>query len=232
MVARIDLTGRIFGKLTVTGFSGRNGKNRVLHWHVRCSCGNERVVGGNNLTSGNSTTCGCRHGVHTSDPILHDELRQLLSYEPVTGKFVWLVDTRNTIAGDEAGHCNPANPYVRIAIGGRSYYAQQLAWFYMTGEWPAEEIDHQDVEHANNKWENIRPATHRQNACNTKVQARNRLGLKGVSQKGERFVAKLTCAGKRQTLGWFPTAKEAALAYDAAAIEKFGEFARTNFEYQ
>lgn len=230
MAPKIDLTGRVFGKLTVLGFSHKDDR-RVSHWWARCSCGVERAFARNNLASGNSTTCGCRHGVHISDPIQHHELLQIFYYGPETGKFVWLVNTRNTVRGDEAGHANPANPYVRIAIDGQSYYAQQLAVFYMTGEWPPAEVDHRDTTHANNKWGNLRPATHLQNSHNTKTQKRNRTGFKGVSQQGTRFAAKITYDGLRRTLGWFPSAEAAAQAYDAAAIEKFGEFARTNFEH-
>jgi hypothetical protein len=230
MSARIDRTGMVYGRLTVLGLAPVVAKNRVRYWRCRCTCGKEVIVAGNNLQSGNSTTCGCRHGIHVSEPILHEELLQFLHYESRTGKFTWLVDTRNTVAGDEAGHCNPANPYVRIAVGGQSYYAQQLAWFYVKGEWPAEEIDHHDVDHANNEWDNLRPANRFQNSWNTKP--RGETGYKGVRPDGNRFTARITCKRQVFLLGSFKTAEDAARAYDVAAIEKFGEFARTNFEYQ
>ena len=54
-----DLTGRVFGRLTVTEFAGRN-KNGLACWKCLCSCGN--VVAGvrrGNLQSGNTTSCGC-----------------------------------------------------------------------------------------------------------------------------------------------------------------------------
>ena len=56
-----DITGRVFGRLTVTGElrkagSGRNGRNL---WHCACECGGEAWVEAKNLTSGNTKSCGC-----------------------------------------------------------------------------------------------------------------------------------------------------------------------------
>lgn len=54
-----DLTGRVFGRLTVTGFAGRS-KGRQILWDCRCSCGNEvSAKQGGHLKSGHTTSCGC-----------------------------------------------------------------------------------------------------------------------------------------------------------------------------
>ena len=53
-----DLTGQVFGKLTVIECAGKlDGKN--YYWHCKCECGNEKDVVGSALTSGNTKTCGC-----------------------------------------------------------------------------------------------------------------------------------------------------------------------------
>lgn len=57
-VNRKDLTGKTFGRLTVTGRSYT--KNNRSYWHCRCSCGNELDIRGHDLTTGNTTSCGCR----------------------------------------------------------------------------------------------------------------------------------------------------------------------------
>lgn len=63
MSARIDLTGRRFGRLTVLGHShdvprpGRQGPR--IYWRLSCDCGNESVAWGYDLRKGRTTSCGC-----------------------------------------------------------------------------------------------------------------------------------------------------------------------------
>lgn len=56
----IDLTGQVFGKLTVLkrGPNTSKGRNRV-QWHCKCDCGNNTLVLRTNLKSGNVKSCGC-----------------------------------------------------------------------------------------------------------------------------------------------------------------------------
>src|SRR5690348_8900862 len=94
-------------------------------------------------------------------------LKELLRYDPETGKFFWLVRARRrSRIGDEAGS-DHGQGYIEIGIEGRRYLAHRLAWFYMTGEWPPEMVDHKDLCRSNNRWANLRLATHGQNVQNT-----------------------------------------------------------------
>ena len=54
----IDLVGQRFGRLIVIRFDGRD-KWRKSYWLCRCDCGKEKIIGGNNLRSGNTKSCGC-----------------------------------------------------------------------------------------------------------------------------------------------------------------------------
>jgi hypothetical protein len=58
MTARKDLTGQVFGRLTVIECSYINAR-RNLVWRCRCECGGETEVPGSTLTSGNTRSCGC-----------------------------------------------------------------------------------------------------------------------------------------------------------------------------
>lgn len=53
-----DITGCIFSRLTVLGFSGRN-KHGNIFWFCRCDCGNITKISGSNLRNGTSSSCGC-----------------------------------------------------------------------------------------------------------------------------------------------------------------------------
>lgn len=56
---KYDLTGRIFGRWTVLYKTEKRTKNRIVIWHCRCECGNEKDVDAYTLTSGQSKSCGC-----------------------------------------------------------------------------------------------------------------------------------------------------------------------------
>lgn len=91
--------------------------------------------------------------------------------------------------------------------------------------------DHRDCDGLNNRRQNLRVATHSQNNANRMKNSRSRSRFKGVYwevAKGKwRVRPKLN--GKFRHVGYFTDEAEAARAYDAAARELFGEFARLNF---
>ena len=158
-----------------------------------------------------------------------DTLRSRLDYDPETGEFTWLptgnprIDTR--LAGKVAG--TPRNGYVVIEVGDDKHYAHRFAWLYMTGEWPANQIDHIDRNRSNNRFANLRPATSLQNKWNTSRQARSTSGTKGVTwhKRLKRWRAQIRLAGVSRHLGYFDSTDDAAVAYAAAARVQFGEFA-------
>ena len=58
MPEKIDMTGRVIGRLLVIEECGRNSCGEAL-WRCRCECGNEIIVRGSDLRSERTTSCGC-----------------------------------------------------------------------------------------------------------------------------------------------------------------------------
>ena len=91
-------------------------------------------------------------------------LREALHYDPDTGIFTWKVATASCVkVGAEAG-CVKNDGYRAIGMGGKSYKAHRLAWLYVHGEWPKEQIDHINHIRTDNRMENLRPASGGENA--------------------------------------------------------------------
>ena len=95
---------------------------------------------------------------------------------------------------------------------------------------PGMVVDHIDGSGLHNCRRNMRVCTRQQNLCNTRPRG-GRSQYKGVRWETRRnkWVAEITCKGKRYYLGYFDDEIEAAKAYDRKARELFGPFARLNF---
>ena len=93
-------------------------------------------------------------------------------------------------------------------------------------------IDHIDGNGLNNCLSNLRICEQYQNAMNKRPQLNTASIFKGVNwHKGrKKWIATIRINKERKYLGGFIAEEDAAKAYDAAALELFGEFARPNFK--
>lgn len=158
-----------------------------------------------------------------------ERLRQVLDYDPLTGEFRWRIATSRKIRiGAVAGHIGKAG-YRYIRVDGRLYRANRLAFLHYIGRWPYHDAEHENRDRDDNRWENLRDATRSQNIANIAAHKDNKTGLKGVWEKRPgRFQSSITVNGKRKHLGTFDTAEEAHAAYERAAKNVFGKFARAS----
>lgn len=162
--------------------------------------------------------------------LTQSRLKELLSYDPETGIFIRLKANGKQSrwkAGTTSGSADKFG-YRMVIVDGHRYFAHRLAWLYMTGSWPAEDLDHRDRDKANNRWANLREATDSQNLCNTGPRKDNKLGVKGVSWSKEKrkWCAQITPPGqKRLSLGRYDCVAHAVRAYRKAEAHYQGEFA-------
>lgn len=154
-----------------------------------------------------------------------ERLREVLSYNHETGRFIWLV--HRWLVGKPAGTID-GHGYLLIRVDGRLYRACRLAWLYMTGEWPSDQIDHINMARADDRWSNLRKATNSQNNMNRVARKDNKSGIKSVywCNSDQRWVACITANGRRHCLGYFKDKKKAGEAYAQAAQELHKDFAR------
>ena len=92
-------------------------------------------------------------------------------------------------------------------------------------------VDHIDnTAKLNNAIENLRWATYHEQRGNTSTRPNTSSQYKGVywCKRSSRWIAQIRIDSKNIYLGCFKSEEEAALAYNKAAIEYFGEFAKLN----
>ena len=131
------------------------------------------------------------------------------------------------MVGALVGHLGSGG-YRQLNYKGKAYPVHHLVWALAHGKFP-DRLDHIDGNRMNNRLENLRECSAAQNSHNTKLSKANKSGYKGVySQAGGRWYARIRAHGKSHYLGLFDSAEDAAKAYDAAARDLHGDFAKTN----
>lgn len=165
-------------------------------------------------------------------------LKEVLHYDSKTGIFTWLPRIKSkehpransfnaTFGGKVAGSDN-GNGYIVIEIDNVGYKAHRLAWLYVHGKWPKEQIDHDDRVKSNNSIANLREASNSLNQINVgrkrKVAPYRGLGY-SYTTPNKPWHAKISVQGKRISLGYFADPKDAYDAYCAAARKHHGDFA-------
>jgi HNH endonuclease/AP2 domain len=159
-----------------------------------------------------------------------EELREIIAYDPDTGLLTWKRKTGDkVVVGSVAGCLNPKG-YIRLMVNKHWMLAHRAAWAIYHGEWPARQIDHINGDKSDNRLVNLRQATPSQNGHNRGPQINNLSGYKGVHRRGSRWAAQIKVGGRHIRLGTWPTAEEAAAAYDTAVRLFVGEFGKTNGE--
>ena len=145
-------------------------------------------------------------------------LHQIYNYDPDTGKLTYKRDFSARHKGEDA--TTSQNMGYRGIHLNKTYLAHRIIWLMQTGELP-EEIDHVDHDRTNNRWNNLRDVSRKDNAKNHGINRNNKSGYLGVSfmPKLGKFRASMTVNYKHIHLGLFETAEAANAARLAASKE-------------
>ena len=152
--------------------------------------------------------------------LTQSRLKELLSYDHETGIFIRISSPKSTNIGKTVGTIKN-NGYIQILVDKKLYHAHRLAWLYIYGDFPINQIDHINGIRNDNKISNLRLATDSQNKQNRCIGSTNTSGFFGVdfSKSNGRYRARIRLNNKRIFLGYFGTVEEAGSAYHKAKRE-------------
>lgn len=151
-----------------------------------------------------------------------EELKRQIHYNRETGNFTWLTDSKK--GGFKAGRITKSKDvygYSQISINKKVYKAHRLAWFYVTGEWPKNQIDHINHIRDDNRFSNLIECDNQKNHLNRPMQRNNTTGIVGVNFNKNSWVASITFEGVRYHLGRFKD-RDDAIAARKNAEKKLG----------
>lgn len=230
-----DLTGRIFGRLTVIkqieDHVCSDGRHRAC-WRCKCECGNYIDVIGYSLTRKRYPTksCGCwvREIINKTNTVFN---KYDLSGEFGIGyclntntKFYFDLDDYDLIKGYYWQEYTNNKGYHSV----RAYIRSEKRFIKMHRllvEWQL--VDHINRNPLDNRRDNLRRATIQKNNWNKSKQKNNTSGVSGVSwhKQKQNWSASISCDKKQYHLGYFINKNDAIRARLNAEVKYFGEFA-------
>lgn len=153
--------------------------------------------------------------------ITQERLKSLLSYDPDTGEFRWLVRKSNRTPKGSLAGCRDRHGYIVIRLDAVLYKAHRLAWLYCYGAWPSKNLDHINQTPGDNRLANLREADQHENNQNRRTQRNSSSGITGVSlhKASQRWHARIHTRGGCRSLGYYDTKEAAAQARRAAELE-------------
>lgn len=149
-----------------------------------------------------------------------ERLREMLDYNPETGRLTWRERDRN-LTGVEAGGIDPGHGYRRIKVGPKYELGHRVAIALTTGKWPSDEVDHINGDRSDNRLCNLRCVPRGGNMLNKSRYRNNKSGIIGVHwhRQHRKWCATIQRGGRSHQVGLFRCIGAAAVARHLAEVE-------------
>lgn len=153
--------------------------------------------------------------------ICKDFTDNYVEYCPSKGIFLWKIPTSNRVQKGEIAGCYSSR-YATVNFKNIKLYIHKLVYYKETGIYPLGEVDHIDHDTKNNKFNNLRVVSSKENSRNKPKRRDNISGITGVSydKTTKKWVVRIkNNEGKYVNRGRFNTISEATQERDRALVE-------------
>ncbi|MBL4800194.1 MAG: HNH endonuclease [Oleispira sp.] len=151
--------------------------------------------------------------------ITQEQLKELFHYCPESGLFTRLVTINGQAKSGDVAGCRMTIGYLSIGIGSKRYLAHRLAWLYMHGKSPSQDIDHINGDRSDNRLINLRSVSRSTNMMNSKIPKGSKSGVIGVTwnSRSKKWSSAIGVQGDHIWLGSF------LYKWDAICVRKSAE---------
>lgn len=244
-----DLTGKVFGRLTVLDWDKERFKKETeerkkglrkgvsRHWLCKCSCGNKEIksIAQYQLKSGRAQSCGCYKTQRISER--NTQYSTKVNKFEVVGNKAYLYDIKNNKCIIDLEDYNIVNKWywrmddkgywitnakIKDNIDKSTLRLHQEIAKIKYGEYDTKELfpDHLDRDKSHNTKENLILKTNAENMRNRSLSKANKTGKTGVYERANgRYAARIMVLYKDIDLGVYNTFEEAVEARKQAEIE-------------
>ena len=155
---------------------------------------------------------------------MDNNMKQYFEYKD--GELYWKIDKGANAKAGSLASSNAGDGYKKVVLNGKAHKVHHIVYELHHGYRP-EQIDHINGNRADNRIENLRPATNQQNQYNAKLRSDNKSGIKGVSwhKTTNKWMVSLRVDGKQKHFGLYFDIDYAKFVADAMRHKYHKEFA-------
>ena len=219
---KIDLIGKVFGRLVVIKEDHIRGNRNKIKWICNCTCGKQVSVIGESLRNRSTKSCGCLQ----KEVISRQKTTHNLSGHPLN--YIWRSMKQRCSNPNNKSYKNYGERGITVCdrwLESFENFYNDVIGSYKKGL----QIDRID-NNGNYEPSNCRWVTLQQNISNAGSSRGSSSIYKGVSWNASKhkWVSQIAKDGKNMSLGSFTCEKEAALAYNEKALELNNKYAHLN----